>query len=145
MQLDGVLRAIDFLLNINLGVPRDARARLRRLATHVVRVTLGYSATFLAGFLGIIYIFRGLLTKSFDETTAKSLGRMMYGIICFATCSVSSAQSLAVFGPINLGGVFGVGPKGNGALLIVIWNAIILHARWGLRARTWHRHHDGIW
>ena len=32
------------------------------LATHVVCVTLGYTATFVAGLLGIIYIVRGLLT-----------------------------------------------------------------------------------
>lgn len=34
------------------------------LATHVVTVTAGYGATFLAGFLAIIYIFRGVFTKS---------------------------------------------------------------------------------
>ena len=143
MQLDGVLRAIDFLLNINLGVPRDARARLAcdsrrqgyaRLLRNISR-----------RFLGIIYIFRGLLTKSFDETTAKSLGRMMYGIICFATCSLSSAQSLAVFGPINLGGVFGVGTQRKTGLQIVLERYYSACAMGGLRARTRHRHHDGIW
>jgi Cytochrome C assembly protein len=55
------------------------------LATHVVMVTLGYSSVALAGFLGIIYICRGLFITSFDETTARSISRMMYGIICFAT------------------------------------------------------------
>ena len=28
------------------------------LSTHVVTITIGYSATFLAGFLGIVYIFK---------------------------------------------------------------------------------------
>jgi ABC-type transport system involved in cytochrome c biogenesis permease subunit len=31
----------------------------------------------------IIYIFRGLFSTSFDEMTAKALGRMMYRVICF--------------------------------------------------------------
>ena len=30
-----------------------------------------------------------------------------------------------------MGSILGWDPKENGALLIVIWNAIILHARWG--------------
>jgi ABC-type transport system involved in cytochrome c biogenesis permease subunit len=57
------------LIAQNLQLDGDTLAMLRAvldtnvwLATHVVMVTLGYSATFLAGFLGVIYIFRGLLT-----------------------------------------------------------------------------------
>ena len=34
-----------------------------------------------------------------------------------------------------MGAVLGWDPKENGALLIVLWNAIILHARWGGYAR----------
>jgi ABC-type transport system involved in cytochrome c biogenesis permease subunit len=55
------------------------------LGTHVVTVTIGYSATYLAGFLALIYIFRGLFTRSLDQATADSLTRMVYGIVCFAT------------------------------------------------------------
>jgi len=106
------------------------------LATHVVCVTLGYSATFLAGFLGIIYVLRGLLTQSFDETTAKSLGRMIYGIVCFATLFSFTGTVLGgIWADQSWGRFWGWDPKENGALLIVIWNAIILHARWGGYAR----------
>ena len=55
------------------------------LATHVVVVTLGYSATFLAGLLGIIFILRGLISRSFSVDLAKALNRMTYGVVCFAT------------------------------------------------------------
>ena len=34
------------------------------------------------------------------------------------------------------GAVLGMGPKENGALLIVLWNAMILHARWGGMIRS---------
>ena len=34
------------------------------LATHVVMITLGYAATFLAGFLGIAYVVGGLFTRA---------------------------------------------------------------------------------
>jgi len=55
------------------------------LATHVVIVTLGYASTFVAGFLAIVYLTRGLFTSTLSEATGKALARMIYGIICFAT------------------------------------------------------------
>jgi ABC-type transport system involved in cytochrome c biogenesis permease subunit len=126
LQLDGdTLQMLRAVLDTNVW-----------LATHVVTVTLGYSATFLAGFLGIIYIFRGLLTTSFDETTAKSLGRMMYGVVCFATLfSLVGTILGGIWADQSWGRFWGWDPKENGALLIVLWNAIILHARWGGYAR----------
>jgi len=134
---------VTLLIAQNLQLDGDTLEMLRAvldtnvwLATHVVMVTLGYSATFLAGFLGIIYIFRGLLTKSFDETTSKSLGRMMYGIVCFATLFSFVGTILGgIWADQSWGRFWGWDPKENGALLIVIWNAIILHARWGGYAR----------
>jgi ABC-type transport system involved in cytochrome c biogenesis permease subunit len=106
------------------------------LATHVVVVTLGYSATFLSGFLGIVYIARGLLTKSFDQETSKSLARMIYGVVCFATLFSFTGTILGgIWADQSWGRFWGWDPKENGALLIVLWNAIILHARWGGYAR----------
>ncbi len=55
------------------------------LATHVVAITTGYSAMFLAGMLAIIYIVRGVFTRSLNKQTADSLARMTYGVVCFAT------------------------------------------------------------
>jgi ABC-type transport system involved in cytochrome c biogenesis permease subunit len=102
------------------------------LATHVVVVTAGYSATFLAGFLGIIYILRGIFTRSLDTATADSLTRMVYGIICFATLFSFVGTILGgIWADQSWGRFWGWDPKENGALIIVLWNAIILHARWG--------------
>jgi ABC-type transport system involved in cytochrome c biogenesis permease subunit len=102
------------------------------LATHVVIVTIGYAATFLAGFLALIYVFRGVLTKSLDQATADSLARMVYGIVCFATlCSLTGTVLGGIWADQSWGRFWGWDPKENGALMIVLWNAIILHARWG--------------
>jgi ABC-type transport system involved in cytochrome c biogenesis permease subunit len=102
------------------------------LATHVVIVTIGYSATFLAGFLAIIYIARGTFTKSLDQKTADSLVRMVYGIICFATLFSFVGTVLGgIWADQSWGRFWGWDPKENGALIIVLWNALILHARWG--------------
>lgn len=107
------------------------------LATHVIIITIGYSATFLAGFLAIIYVFRGVLTRSLDRDTAKVMERMVYGIVCFATLfSLVGTILGGIWADQSWGRFWGWDPKENGALLIVIWNAIILHARWGGLART---------
>ena len=107
------------------------------LATHVIIITIGYSATYLAGFLAIIYVFRGVFTRSLDKATADTLNRMVYGIICFATLfSLVGTILGGIWADQSWGRFWGWDPKENGALIIVIWNAIILHARWGGLART---------
>jgi ABC-type transport system involved in cytochrome c biogenesis permease subunit len=101
------------------------------LATHVVVITMGYGATFLAGILAIIYIFRGVLTESLEKDTADSLTRMVYGIVCFATLfSLVGTVLGGIWADQSWGRFWGWDPKENGALIIVLWNAIILHCRW---------------
>lgn len=102
------------------------------LATHVVIITIGYSATYLAGFLAALYILRGLLTRSLDRDTAIALERMVYGILCFATLfSLVGTILGGIWADQSWGRFWGWDPKENGALIIVIWNALILHVRWG--------------
>jgi ABC-type transport system involved in cytochrome c biogenesis permease subunit len=102
------------------------------LSTHVVTVTLGYASTFVAGFLAIIYILRGVFTTTLTAETAKSLARMVYGIVCFATLFSFVGTVLGgIWADQSWGRFWGWDPKENGALLIVLWNATILHARWG--------------
>jgi ABC-type transport system involved in cytochrome c biogenesis permease subunit len=102
------------------------------LATHVVAVTVGYASTFVAGFLALIYIVRGFFTKTLDEATGKSLARMIYGIVCFATLFSFVGTVLGgIWADQSWGRFWGWDPKENGALIIVLWNALILHLRWG--------------
>jgi ABC-type transport system involved in cytochrome c biogenesis permease subunit len=102
------------------------------LATHVTIITIGYSSTFIAGFLAMIYVLRGVFTRTLDDATAKSLSRMVYGIICFATLFSFVGTILGgIWADQSWGRFWGWDPKENGALLIVVWNALILHARWG--------------
>ena len=102
------------------------------LATHVVAITTGYSAMFLAGMLAIIYIVRGVFTRSLKKETADSLTRMTYGVVCFATLFSFVGTVLGgIWADQSWGRFWGWDPKENGAVLIVLWCAIILHARWG--------------
>jgi ABC-type transport system involved in cytochrome c biogenesis permease subunit len=102
------------------------------LATHVVAITTGYSAMFLAGMLAIIYIVRGVFTRSLKKETADSLARMTYGVVCFATLFSFVGTVLGgIWADQSWGRFWGWDPKENGAVLIVLWCAITLHARWG--------------
>jgi cytochrome c-type biogenesis protein CcsB len=129
------------------------------LATHVVVITLGYASTFFAGLLAILYIFLGVLTPNLTQKLApqsevpaakiagkvsrplktvpqidlgKALAKMVYGVVCFATLFSFVGTVLGgIWADQSWGRFWGWDPKENGALLIVLWNALILHARWG--------------
>jgi ABC-type transport system involved in cytochrome c biogenesis permease subunit len=130
---------ITLIIAHNLALSGDTMEMMRAvldtnfwLATHVVAVTLGYASTFVAGFLAIIYILRGVFTTTLTAETAKSLARMVYGIVCFATLFSFVGTVLGgIWADQSWGRFWGWDPKENGALLIVLWNATILHARWG--------------
>src|SRR4029079_16636879 len=106
------------------------------LATHVVMVTLGYASTFVAGALGITYLVRGIFTESLDKAAGKELTRMTYVILCFAILFSFVGTVLGgIWADQSWGRFWGWDPKENGAILIVLWNALILHARWSGLAR----------
>jgi ABC-type transport system involved in cytochrome c biogenesis permease subunit len=137
-----VASSVGFLTLIiahNLSLGGDTMEMMRAvldtnfwLATHVVVVTLGYASTFVAGFLAIVYVARGVFTKTLSEATAKGLTRMVYGIVCFATLFSFVGTVLGgIWADQSWGRFWGWDPKENGALIIVLWNALILHARWG--------------
>lgn len=111
------------------------------LATHVVVVTLGYASTYVAGFLAILYVVLGVFTRTLEDgalsgaggmNMGKALVKMIYGILCFATLFSFVGTVLGgIWADQSWGRFWGWDPKENGALIIVLWNALILHARWG--------------
>lgn len=102
------------------------------LATHVVIVTLGYASTYVAGFLAILYVVLGFFTRVMNAEMGRSLSRMVYGILCFATLFSFVGTVLGgIWADQSWGRFWGWDPKENGALIIVLWNALVLHARWG--------------
>jgi ABC-type transport system involved in cytochrome c biogenesis permease subunit len=101
------------------------------LATHVVCVTMGYAATFVCGGLGALYVLRGVFTKTLDSEMERTLTRMNYGVLCFALFFSFVGTVLGgLWADDSWGRFWGWDPKENGALIIVLWNVLILHARW---------------
>ncbi len=110
------------------------------LSTHVITVTLGYGATFLAGMLGTCAIVQRLWsrwagggpgTDERDRRIQDRLFRMTYGVVCFALFFSFIGTVLGgLWADDSWGRFWGWDPKENGALMIVLWNAAVLHARW---------------
>ncbi|MFP6769493.1 MAG: cytochrome c biogenesis protein CcsA [Planctomycetaceae bacterium] len=102
------------------------------LATHVVCITLGYTGTYVAGLLGALYILRGVLTPSLSQRVGHNLTRAIYGTICAAMFFSFVGTVLGgLWADDSWGRFWGWDPKENGALMIVLFNALVLHARWG--------------
>lgn len=102
------------------------------LATHVVCITLGYATTYLAGFFGLLYVLLGACTPRLSPKIGRELTRMTYGVICFAIFFSFWGTVLGgLWADDSWGRFWGWDPKENGALIIVLWNALLLHARWG--------------
>jgi len=73
----------------------------------------------------------GLSTPLLTEKMRKDIGRMIYGITCFAILFSFYGTVLGgLWADDSWGRFWGWDPKENGALIIVLWNALILHARW---------------
>lgn len=102
------------------------------LATHVTCITLGYATTYLAGLFGVAYIVRGVLTPSLTAQDGRDITRMIYGTLCFSIFFSFIGTVLGgLWADDSWGRFWGWDPKENAALIIVLWNALALHARWG--------------
>ena len=135
----GLIGFSTLIIALHLSLDGDTLEMMRAvldsnfwLGTHVVVVTTGYASTFLAGCLALIYVIRGVFTRSLDRATADALAKMVYGIVCFATLFSFVGTVLGgIWADQSWGRFWGWDPKENGAVMIVLWNALILHARWG--------------
>ncbi|MFZ9936688.1 MAG: cytochrome c biogenesis protein [Luteolibacter sp.] len=116
------------------------------LTTHVITITLGYSAGLLAAFLSSAYVLlRGLDLDGGDKDLRRSFTRAVYGMIC-VTLFLSLVGTVlgGIWANYSWGRFWGWDPKENGALMICIWTLAILHARLGGYIREWGIHLSSI-
>ncbi|MFT4176101.1 MAG: cytochrome c biogenesis protein CcsA [Luteolibacter sp.] len=112
------------------------------LATHVITISLGYSAGLVAAFLSFIYVLmRGLGLDGGDREARRSLTRATYGVLCLTLfLSLVGTVLGGIWANYSWGRFWGWDPKENGALLIVLWTLAILHARLGGYLQEWSLH-----
>lgn len=112
------------------------------LATHVVIITLGYSGGLIAAAMSHIYLYaRAFGLDRSDPTLRRFLNRSVYGLICFTLLfSLVGTVLGGIWANDSWGRFWGWDPKENGALMIVLWCLIILHARLGGYLKEWGLH-----
>lgn len=112
------------------------------LTTHVITITLGYSAGLLSAVLSCSYVLmRGLNLDGQDKDLRRSLTKAVYGCICLTVfLSLVGTVLGGIWANDSWGRFWGWDPKENGALMIVLWTLAILHARLGGLIRDWGLH-----
>jgi len=112
------------------------------LTIHVITITMGYTAGLFTALISHIYLFmRGTGLDAGDRSLRRTLTRAAYGCVCFTLfLSLVGTVLGGVWANDSWGRFWGWDPKENGALLIVLWNLAILHARLGGYLKEWSFH-----
>ena len=99
------------------------------LATHVVTITIGYAGCCAAGVVGHIYILQALFGKK-DRARLRGTYQAMFGMLAFGLIFSAVGTILGgIWADQSWGRFWGWDPKENGALMIVLWCALLFHAR----------------
>lgn len=100
------------------------------LTTHIVTIALGYAGYVGAGLVGHIYLVSKVMKKNNEQLIL--IDRAVYGIFVFGFIFTTIGT---IFGGMwadqAWGRFWGWDPKENGALLLILWGLIVLHARLG--------------
>ncbi len=99
------------------------------LATHVISVTLGYVAT-LGGRDTWHRLSDCRLGRQGRQDVTRSLSVLLRCGLFRNPVQLRRHRAGRLWADDSWGRFWGWDPKENGALLIVIWNALMLHARW---------------
>jgi len=99
------------------------------LATHVTTITIGYGTSLFAGVLGHVYLLQAIRTP-FDKKYLKTVNANVFGATLFALFFTLFGTILGgIWADQSWGRFWGWDPKENGALLIVMWQIMMLHLR----------------
>ena len=112
------------------------------LSTHVVTVTVGYMGGLAAAGLSAIYLFARVFgIDEGDKRWRRAMTRIAYGMIGFTLFfSLIGTVLGGIWANDSWGRFWGWDPKENGALMIVLWCLILLHARLAGYLREWGLH-----
>ena len=112
------------------------------LTIHVITVTCGYAAGLLTAVISFVYVLlRGFGLDNGDRDLRRSLTKAVYGCVCLTLLlSLTGTVLGGIWANDSWGRFWGWDPKENGALMIVLWNLVILHARLGGYIKEWGLH-----
>ena len=98
------------------------------LATHVTTITIGYGASLMAGCVGHLYLIQEI--RGVNSASLKSIFNNLFGITLLALFFTLFGTILGgIWADQSWGRFWGWDPKENGALLIVLWQLMMIHMR----------------
>ncbi len=101
------------------------------LGTHVLSITIGYAGTCVAGVVGHIYLLQAI-SKPKDKKRLETTYHILIGALGFALTMAFLGTNLGgIWADQSWGRFWGWDPKENGALLIILWIALLFHLRVG--------------
>ena len=99
------------------------------LATHVTTIILGYGTSLMAGLIGHLYLIEKIRVPK-DSVRLKSIYNNMFGVTLIALFFTLFGTILGgIWADQSWGRFWGWDPKENGALLIVLWQLMMVHMR----------------
>jgi len=99
------------------------------LSTHVLSITIGYSGVCVAGIVGHFYILQAIFNTK-DKEALASTQKILIGTLGFGLIMTFLGTNLGgIWADQSWGRFWGWDPKENGALMIVIWIAILFHSK----------------
>ena len=101
------------------------------LSTHVTTITAGYAGCLLAGVIGHVWLLQAAINPMRTERLRSIYYAMMAMLAFGLTFSFLGTMLGGVWADQSWGRFWGWDPKENGALLIVLWTAVLYHARLG--------------
>ncbi len=99
------------------------------LTTHIVTISLGYAGYIGAGLVGHIYLIHKMIKADDTEqlqTTFKAIKGIFYFGLLF---TVVGTMFGGMWADQAWGRFWGWDPKENGALLLILWGLIVIHAK----------------
>ena len=99
------------------------------LATHVTTIILGYGSSLMAGLIGHLYLIEKIRVPK-QRAHLKSIYDNMFGVTLIALFFTLFGTILGgIWADQSWGRFWGWDPKENGALLIVLWQLMMVHMR----------------
>jgi len=103
------------------------------LSTHVISITAGYGSACAAGILGHVYLLQAIFKRNNTKVLLATFRTLMGMLGLALTLTFLGTNLGGIWADQSWGRFWGWDPKENGALMIVLWIAMLFHmriARW---------------
>ncbi len=129
---------LSLLLALNLPYSGDTMGMMHAvlnsnfwLTTHIVPMILGYGAVLLAGFVASVKLISNAVCKGrYTQESLEETCSSVYGVLAFGLVFTFAGTMLGgVWADLSWGRFWGWDPKENGALMVLLWTALVIHAK----------------